>query len=87
MIWRKTTIDDNGNLSIPTSWLKLHYYETLTILFRVENALRLFVYLVLKEHYAEKWQNLEISSDEEAKTTIAATAKNAASSRDVISDT
>ena len=74
MLWRKSSLDETG-LRVPDSWLHLHYYEALTVLFRIENALRLFVYLVLKEHHGDKWQDLEIASDEEAKTTIAAVAR------------
>ena len=75
MDWGKLSKDDNGNLGVPGNWLFPHYYEALTVLFRVENALRLFVYVVLKEQHGPKWRDLEISSDEQGKTTIAALAR------------
>lgn len=75
MNWQAAERSSDGALKVPDNWLFPHYYEALTVLFRVENALRLFVYVILKDHYGPKWQDLEISSDEEAKTTIAALAK------------
>ncbi len=75
MLWEKAAKVPDGKLDVPSSWLYPHYYEALTVLFRVENALRLFVYLVLKEQFGPKWKDLEISSDEEAKTSIGALAR------------
>jgi len=75
MLWEKAAKAPDGKLDVPSSWLYPHYYEALTVLFRVENALRLFVYLVLKEQFGPKWKDLEISSDEEAKTSIGALAR------------
>ena len=40
---------------IPGTWLHLHCYEVLNILFQIENGLRVFVYLVLKDEQKEKW--------------------------------
>ncbi|HVT14636.1 MAG TPA: hypothetical protein VHQ90_00445 [Thermoanaerobaculia bacterium] len=74
MDWQKPTKLDEG-VEIPRTWIHLHYYEALTVLFRVENALRTFVYIVLKEKFASKWQDLDISSDDESRSTIAALAK------------
>src|SRR4051794_41090321 len=75
MKWRTAEVDGDGKMTIPPSWVFLHYYDALTVLFRVENALRLFVYVVLKDRFGAKWKDLEIASDEEAKTTISALAK------------
>lgn len=75
MEWVRASKCEDGKLDVPGTWLLPHYYEALTVLFRVENALRLFVYVVLKERHGPKWRDLEISSDEEGKTTIAALAK------------
>jgi hypothetical protein len=75
MDWAKASKDQNGKLDVPGTWLFTHYYDALTVLFRVENALRLFVYVVLKERYGPQWADIEISSDEQAKTTIAALAR------------
>lgn len=75
MKWQSAEKDDQGNLKVPATWLFAHYYDALTVLFRVENALRLFVYVVLKDRYGAEWKDLEIASDEEAKTSIAALAR------------
>jgi hypothetical protein len=75
MEWKKAVKVGDGKVDVPSSWLFPHYYEALTVLFRVENALRLLVYLVLKEQFGPKWKDLEIASDEEAKTSIAALAR------------
>lgn len=75
MEWAKVGKEADSKLVVPSTWLFPHYYEALTVLFRVENALRLFVYVVLKERYGPKWRDLEISSDEQGKTTISALAK------------
>ena len=74
MNWLKSSIV-NGGVKIPPTWLHLHYYEALNALFRVENALRVFVYVVLKNTKRGKWADAQISSDEGAETTIAAIAK------------
>ena len=75
MEWRSAEKDKDGKLEIPKGWLFPHYYDGLTVLFRVENALRLFVYMVLKDRYGSKWKDLEIASDEDAKTSIIALSK------------
>ena len=75
MEWAKSSKSEDGKLEVPHTWLFPHYYDALTVLFRVENALRLFVYVVLKDRYGPKWQDLEISSDEQGKTTVAALAR------------
>lgn len=61
MDWKKATIDENGKTKIPERWLHLYYYEALNILFRFENALRVFVYAILKNELAEKWDLAAIS--------------------------
>lgn len=75
MDWSNPTKTEDGKLDIPGTWLFLHYYDALTVLFRIENALRLFVYIVLKERFGPKWRDLDIASDEQGNTTIAALAK------------
>ncbi len=75
MEWEKATKKEERNFEIPETWLFLHYYEVLTILFRVENALRVFVYSVLKNTLKEKWIDLSITSDESQPGTIGAIAK------------
>lgn len=74
MDWRKPEKTEKG-VSIPGSWIFMHYYEALNALFRVENALRVFVYVVLKNGRKSKWTDLQLPSDDGGETTIAAIAK------------
>ncbi|MCK4373616.1 MAG: hypothetical protein KAW61_10725, partial [candidate division Zixibacteria bacterium] len=55
MEWKKAKHVKGNLFEIPERWLNLHYYEALNILFRVENALRVFVYIVLKKEYKSEW--------------------------------
>lgn len=75
MDWKVAEVGDNQTYKIPDRWLSLHYYEAINILFRLENALRVLVYLVLKEQFKEKWTEVAIISDE-GESTIQAVAKN-----------
>lgn len=75
MDWRGHSKNQDGALTIPDNWIFIHYYEAISLLFRVENALRVFVYVVLKAEVGETWENLEISSDENSKTSIQALAR------------
>lgn len=74
MEWKSATTKENGAISVPESWLFLHYYEALNILFRMENSLRVFVYVVLKNKFKEKWTDTSLQTAEDQQTTIAATA-------------
>ncbi len=60
---------------IPKSWIHIHYYDALNTLFRIENSLRVFVFMVLKNEFFDKWCDITITSDDAATTTIAAIAK------------
>ncbi len=76
MNWSKATpLGSTESTQLPKTWLFIHYYEALTALFRVENALRMFVYVVLKDQHKGKWVDLQISSDDGTDTTIGAIAK------------
>ncbi|CAE6837183.1 hypothetical protein [Paraburkholderia nemoris] len=55
MEWRPAEAGDDHNYKIPERWLHIYYYEALNILFRFENALRLFVYIVLKRQFGKDW--------------------------------
>ena len=55
MEWRPAEAVEGRNFKIPERWLHLYYYEALNILFRFENALRLFVYVVLKRQLGKDW--------------------------------
>ncbi len=75
MEWEKAIKTKEGYLQIPESWLFLHYYEALTILFRIENALRIFVFSILKNEFKEKWLETNITSDDSTQGTITSIAK------------
>lgn len=55
MEWKSAELANDGLVRIPDRWLHLYYYEALNILFRFENALRLFVYVVLKNKVGKEW--------------------------------
>jgi hypothetical protein len=74
MDWKSAKTKDDGTVSIPERWLHLHYYEALNILFRMENALRVFVYVVLKNKFREKWGEVTLQALDDEQSTIAATA-------------
>lgn len=74
MDWKSATTQPDGALSVPDRWLHPHYYEALNILFRMENALRVFVYVVLKNKFGEKWAGTTLHTVDEEQSTIAATA-------------
>jgi hypothetical protein len=61
MDWKPATKNEQGLLKVPKRWLHLHYYEALNILFRFENSLRVFVYTVLKNEFADSWSNCSFS--------------------------
>ena len=67
MDWKSAEVS-NDVTKIPDSWLHLYYYEALNILFRFENALRLFVYVVLKKELKERWDEAALSANSTIKT-------------------
>ncbi len=56
MEWKTASTNEKGLLTVPKRWLHVHYYEAYNILFRFENSLRVFVYVVLKNAFFERWQ-------------------------------
>jgi hypothetical protein len=74
MEWKSATSKDDGTVALPERWLFLHYYEALNILFRMENALRVFAYVVLKNRFKEKWAETAMQTADEEAATIASTA-------------
>ncbi len=60
MDWQQAKQVDGG-VQIPDRWLHLHYYEALNILFRFENALRVFVYVILKREFLDEWDTAAIT--------------------------
>jgi hypothetical protein len=49
---------------IPGEWLPMHYFEALNCLFRIENALRLLIYIGLKREFEENWANITLFTDD-----------------------
>lgn len=43
MKWEDAEKNKDHSVKIPDNWLFLHYYEALTVLFRIEHSLRTFV--------------------------------------------
>ncbi|MNJ92890.1 hypothetical protein D3C87_105640 [compost metagenome] len=81
MNWGKPKHLQENNYELPGSWLHIHYFEALNILFRIENSLRLFVFVVLKDNLKDKWKDLSITSDDEETSTI-----NSISRRRIVQD-
>jgi hypothetical protein len=76
MQWQKAVKQTEINkFEIPANWLFIHYYEALNTLFRFENILRLFVYVILKKEFKEGWGNISIETEDGGSTTINAMAK------------
>ena len=75
MEWKNAKQIERNTYEIPEDWLKVEYFEALNILFRVENALRAFVFIILKDEFLDKWKDLSITSDDEENSTIGAIAK------------
>lgn len=65
MEWKSAEEESFDTYRIPDEWLYLHYYEAFNILFRIENALRVFVYVVLKSKYLSNWADCSIAGGEE----------------------
>ncbi|XXJ19035.1 Swt1 family HEPN domain-containing protein [Desulfovibrio caledoniensis] len=61
MDWKSCVRNDENMIDVPNNWLCLHYYEALSVLFRFENALRIFVYTVLKNVFHDKWMDASFS--------------------------
>jgi hypothetical protein len=61
--------------AVPATWLFPHYYEALNALFRIENALRMLVYVVLKNDKRDRWVDISLTSDEGGETALGALAK------------
>jgi len=75
MEWKSIEKTGDGQILLPASLIFPHYYEALNALFRIENALRVFVYVVLKSEFKNNWQTISIVSDDAAESTIGKIAK------------
>lgn len=75
MEWEKAIKKNENLIEIPLSWLFVHYYEALTVLFRIENALRVFVFIILKNEFGEKWVDTKVPGDGSSQDTIKSIAR------------
>ena len=73
MEWKQAQSIEGG-FNIPERWVFLMYYEAYNLLFRIENALRIFIYVVLKNELRDKWVEAQVIGDED-QGTLAALAK------------
>ena len=64
MEWKQASSIEGG-YKIPSEWVYLRYYEVFNVLFRIENAIRVFVYVVLKDELRDKWADAQVSADDE----------------------
>ena len=75
MDWKSEKVNDAGWYKIPKRWLHIHYYEALNILFRFENSLRVFVYIILKNQYLDEWAVCQFSISQDKIQSIKGAAK------------
>lgn len=75
MEWKESKNVNENVYNLPGDWLKIEYFEALNILFRIENSLRIFVYVILKNQFKDKWKDLSVISDDAESSTIGAIAK------------
>lgn len=75
MNWKEAKNTEKNIYDLPGDWLKIEYFEALNILFRIENSLRVFVFIILKNEFQDKWKDLSITSDDAETSTIGAIAK------------
>src|SRR2546427_4443430 len=75
MNFAQATYTKDGTLAVPKTWVFPHYYDALTTLFRMENALRIFVHIILKNECGAKWCDLSVTSDDSQEGTISSIAK------------
>lgn len=75
MNWERAEyLPEKNAYHIPSSWVYVHFYEAFNLLFRIENALRVFVYIVLKNELKDKWGTVQVVGDD-AEGTIVSIAK------------
>jgi hypothetical protein len=75
MKWLSASEADKNIFTIPETWLFIHYYEALNLLFRIENSLRIYVYAILKMNHKDGWVDLNITSDDSESGSIKSIAK------------
>lgn len=74
MEWDQASKKDDA-MFIPDTWIRIHYYDALNTLFRLENSLRVFVYVVLKNRLLDKWSTINITTDDANAATMGDIAK------------
>ena len=74
MDWKQHENIEKG-ISIPQNWLFPYYYEALTLLFRIENALRMLVFMELKSTKGSQWLGVQIATADGAELSIDNVAK------------
>ena len=67
---------------IPETWLPMHYFEAMNCLFRIENALRLLVYVGLKREFRENWANITLSTEDSQSVNLKSVARKRSSKDD-----
>jgi len=75
MEWKSINKKEGNAVDLPYNWLFTHYYDALNTLFRVENALRVFLFAVLKTTFEENWLDINVTSDDAKDATISKIAK------------
>lgn len=75
MDWAQPEWNNEGLVKIPATWLYNHYYEALNALFRIENSLRTFVFIVLKDNKKLAWSQLSMKTEDASDTTIESISK------------
>src|SRR5690348_4688750 len=68
MQWYQPSDIEGGGVHIPDRWVYLMYYEAFNLLFRIENALRVFVYLILKNELRNTWADAQVLADDDQGT-------------------
>ena len=74
MDWKQYENIEKG-ISIPPNWLFPYYYEALTLLFRIENALRMLVFMELKSTKGSQWLGVQIATADGEQLSIDKVAK------------
>ena len=75
MEWKNAVFGDDNTLKVPKRWIFPQYYEAFNLLFRIENALRVFVYVILKNQHQDGWADIQVTEDGQSGGTISSIAK------------
>lgn len=75
MRWLRSERNNHFGPTIPGGWLNIRYIEALSILFRIENSLRLYVFCLLKENLGAGWRGVQVADPGGESKSIAQIAK------------